>query len=186
MNNKIIIGIVAAIVIIGGVVLYVSSSDKSAMQDSMTSGDAMMKEDKLNENEAMMEKDKMESDAMMKDDKMESDKMEGDAMMQKSGSYKDYSTSVVAAEQSAGNKVVLFFHAPWCPFCKTADAEFKAKSSEIPAGVTVLKIDYDSNLELRKKYALTYQHTFVQIDNSGNLVTKWSGGGVAEVKTNVK
>jgi thiol-disulfide isomerase/thioredoxin len=94
------------------------------------------------------------------------------------GNYGDYSPDTVATEQRAGHKVVLFFHAPWCPFCRAADVAFKEKASQIPAGVTVLKIDYDSNKELRTKYGITYQHTFVQIDNNGELVSKWNGGDV--------
>jgi hypothetical protein len=44
--------------------------------------------------------------------------------------------------------------------------------------VTVLKIDYDSNTQLKQKYGVTYQHTFVQIDNNESLVTKWNGGDI--------
>lgn len=96
----------------------------------------------------------------------------------KAGSYQDYSTATIATEQKAGNKVVLFFHAPWCPYCKAADIAFKANATSIPAGVTVLKTDYDSNTELKKKYGVTYQHTFVQIDTNGNQVSKWNGGDI--------
>jgi hypothetical protein len=39
-----------------------------------------------------------------------------------------------------------------------------------------LKTDYDSNIDLRKKYGVTSQHTFVQIDSSGNLIKKWVWG----------
>lgn len=94
------------------------------------------------------------------------------------GAYKDYSSQTLQAEQAKGSKVVLFFHAPWCPFCKAADKAFLEKISQIPTGVTVLKTDYDSEKELKQKYAITYQHTFVQIDSAGNQVSKWSGGDV--------
>lgn len=81
--------------------------------------------------------------------------------------------------------VVLFFHATWCPSCNAADKELK--SSEIPDGLTVLKTDYDSNLDLRKKYWVTSQHTFVQVDNSWNKINKWSWWQtVASIKENLK
>lgn len=108
------------------------------------------------------------------------------AMMTKSGAYKDYSQEVLVAEQKAGQKVVLFFHASWCPYCKAADTAFKANSNKIPAGVTVLKTDYDSNQELKTKFGVTTQHTFVQIDNNGNLITKWVSGDVDTLKANIK
>ena len=29
--------------------------------------------------------------------------------------------------------------------------------------------------DLKKKYGVVYQHTFVQVDKDGNLIKKWSG-----------
>ena len=104
----------------------------------------------------------------------------------KAGNYKEYSASTVEAEQKTGNKIVLFFHAPWCPYCKAANLAFLERTAEIPAGVTVLKTDYDSNTELKKKYGVTYQHTFVQVDAQGNMVTKWNGGDIDSLKKNIK
>ena len=102
------------------------------------------------------------------------------------GSYKDYSAQTVKDEQGAGKTVVLFFHAPWCPFCKTADTAFLENTAQIPQGVTVLKTDYDSNGELKQKYGVTYQHTFIQIDGDGKMVAKWTGGDIDALKKNLK
>ena len=102
------------------------------------------------------------------------------------GNYKDYSSDTVTTEQKAGNKVVLFFHAPWCPFCRAADEAFRSKINQIPAGVTVLKTDYDSNTALKQKYGVTYQHTFVQIDQNGNQLTKWNGGDIDNLLKYIK
>jgi hypothetical protein len=48
-------------------------------------------------------------------------------------------------------------------------------------------VNYDNSTALKQKYAVTYQHTFVQVDKDGNLIKKWSGSPtltalVAEVK----
>lgn len=175
MNQKYIwigLGILAVIV---AAVLIVNNSTKSEIASEQSSNNGMMaKED----SPVAEEKDTQ----MMAEDKMET----GDSMMESAGSYKDYSASTVNSEQQAGNKVVLFFHAPWCPFCKTADAAFKANLNKIPAGVAVLKTDYDSNTELRKQYGVTYQHTFVQIDAQGSMVTKWTGGDIDALIKNLK
>lgn len=187
MNKQVIAGIIAAIVIIGGIALYANNQKQQRLAaEQQRMEQEKMEADKM-KGEAMMEKT---DDAMMK---KEGEAMEGDAMkkedgamMKKEGAYRDYSTATVAAEQKTGNKVVLFFHATWCPDCKAADAAFKATPSLIPAGITVLKTDYDSNAELKKKYGVTYQHTFVQIDNSGNKVTSWVSGDVALLTKNVK
>ncbi len=143
------------------------------------------KRDKDNRLAAETEQGMMHDDKMMADDKMEGGVVEGE-MMPFHGSYLDYSAATVAAEQKAGHKVVLFFHAAWCPFCKAADAAFKANLGEVPKGVTILKTDYDSQTELKQKYGITYQHTFVQIDSDGNQVSKWSGGDIDNLKKYVK
>ena len=57
--------------------------------------------------------------------------------------------------------------------CKEADKNFMA--SNAPAGLTLLKTDYDSSKDLKKKYSVTYQHTFVQVDKDGNQIKKWNG-----------
>lgn len=87
------------------------------------------------------------------------------------GSYQAYDPSKLALAEK-GN-VVLFFHAPWCPHCRTTDADIL--KSTVPDGLTILKVDYDSSAELKKKYGVTYQHTFVKVDKNGNLLKKWSG-----------
>jgi len=38
----------------------------------------------------------------------------------------------------------------------------------------------DKENDLRKKYGVTIQHTFVQIDENGNELAKWSGSITAE------
>ena len=139
------------------------------------------------------EMDQKNDKAMMgekKDEKMptpSADKMDkGAAMMEKSGHYEDYSVAAMTAAQAEGHKVVLFFYAPWCPFCRAADEAFRSQADKIPAGVTLLKTDYDHETELKQKYGVTYQHTFVQIDQNGNAVTKWVSGDVDLLVKNIK
>lgn len=84
------------------------------------------------------------------------------------GQYIDYSSDVIAS--TSGTKV-LFFHAPWCPQCRALDASIKAGT--IPASVTIIKVDYDTNQALRKKYGVTTQTTLVRVDDNGELVKKF-------------
>ncbi len=102
------------------------------------------------------------------------------------GDYISYSPEQVTKAQKEGKKVVLFFHASWCPFCKAAEKAFHEKIGQIPDSVSVLKVDYDSAIDLKQKYSVTYQHTFVQIDDQGNLVSKWTGGDVENLKKYLK
>lgn len=89
------------------------------------------------------------------------------------GTYEIYSADKLALASTG--KVILYFHAPWCPTCRGVDADIVKNSANIPDGVHIIKTDYDSMIELKKKYGVTYQHTFVQVDEKGNLIAKWSG-----------
>lgn len=91
-------------------------------------------------------------------------------MMKKEGTYTDYSESMIGKYEDT----VLFFHANWCPSCRTADTNLKA-DDVAGSGIAILKVDYDNSTELKKKYGVTTQHTFVSVDVEGNLIKKWSG-----------
>ncbi len=166
MNKKSLI-IILAIIVLGGGISYAlvnSNNDKKSAENA-----AMMKKDE----EAKMVAKEKEDTAMKKEHEDEAMKKEnagtGDVMIK--GSYTDYDTAKLANAEKG--KVILFFHAPWCPTCKEADKNFNASAT--PDGITLLKTDYDSSNDLKKKYGITYQHTFVQVDKDGNLIKKWSG-----------
>lgn len=99
------------------------------------------------------------------------------------GIYTEYDQAKLAA--TTGTRI-LFFHAPWCPQCRALDASIKA--GEVPAGVTILKVDYDSNQALRQKYGVTIQTTLVKLDAQGNVADKYVAydePNLAAVKSNL-
>lgn len=69
---------------------------------------------------------------------------------------------------------ILFFWASWCPTCKVLNDSINANLKDIPPGVTIFRTNYDTEIALRQKYKLTYQHTLVQVDKQGNMIKKWS------------
>ena len=174
------------LLIVGGLLVisvlgFVSYSANMEMKQKT----AMEAESKMMaEKEAMMKKDgeSMESgEAMMKKDgeSMES----GEAMMKKDvGMYTQYSAEKLALAKE--NKVVIFFAASWCPSCRALDSEINAAG--VKSGVVILKADYDTEKVLKAKYAVTSQHTLVQVDATGNQIAKWSGGGLANIYTKIK
>ena len=105
-------------------------------------------------------------------------------------SYVEYSKEVL--ENSTDKRRVLYFYANWCPTCRPADANFQENMSRIPQDVTLIRVNYndtDTDAEekgLANKYGITYQHTFVQIDTDGNEITKWNGGQIEELLSNIK
>lgn len=84
------------------------------------------------------------------------------------GAYKDYDAATVSSTK--GTKV-LFFHAQWCPQCRQLNSEITA--GPLPENVTIFKVNYDTAQDLRQKYGVTLQTTFVKIDDNGNLVKKY-------------
>ena len=119
--------------------------------------------------DAMMEKPSDAEAMESKDEGVMADK--GDTIASK-GSYETYSPEKLAL--AANGDVLLFFHAAWCPICRGIEAEINADVSTIPDGVYILKVDYDTAIALRQKYGVTVQHTFVQVDASGNALQKFS------------
>jgi len=159
--NKLATLIIAGVVVVGGGVSFAlvkNNNDKKTAHNLAMQHEAAMKKDEaadgqLSSADAAMEKKGETGDAMAK------------------GSYSDYDQAKLANAEKG--KVVLNFSAPWCPICREADKNFKASAT--PDGLTLLKVDYDSSTDLKKKYGVTYQHTFVQVDKEGKLLKKWSG-----------
>jgi len=83
--------------------------------------------------------------------------------------YKDYSEELV--KNATQKNIVLFFHANWCSTCKAFEKQ--VLSEKIPDNILILKVDYDTNLELRKKYNIVTQTSFVLVDNKWNLKKRW-------------
>ncbi len=46
--------------------------------------------------------------------------------------------------------------------------------------MTIVVVDFDTANDLRQKYGVTVQHTFVQVDAEGNELAKWSGSVTAD------
>jgi thiol-disulfide isomerase/thioredoxin len=174
-------GIIAAVVVLGlvGIGAFAFSGSSTKDKAMMMEKEAMM----------MKEKESMQKDAMMKDDdammKKEGAMMEKDSIMMSKGSYEVYSPEKLAWAKDG--KVVIFFKASWCPTCRSVDADIKANLASIPKGTHILEVDYDKSIDLKKKYGVKVQHTFVQVDANGNKLAKWSGSPTLnELVKNIK
>jgi len=161
MNKKVlvIVSVVVGLLLVGsGAMAYTNNQNDKKEQEKM----AM---EKKTEDEAMMKKDKMpkEGDTMVKD-----------GAMSKSGSYVTLADYNANPTKYADSKKVYFFHASWCPICQGIDKEINADMSKIPAGITLIKTDFDNSTDLRQKYGVTTQYTFVQVDSNNNETAQWS------------
>jgi len=179
MNTKKIVVIIAFIVVLagGGIVFAQRQADTNKKNEAAamkkTEDAAMMKK----EADAKMMKD--EESAKMAGDKMTDDKMSKDAYI----TYADYAKTKSAYTDF---KKVIFFHASWCSICQGIEKEIKADPTKIPAKTVVIKADFDTSTELRQKYGVTQQYTFVTIDNDGMKLSKYSATSLDEVLAGLK
>ena len=82
-----------------------------------------------------------------------------------------------ARELARRGPVVYFFAASWCPDCHESFEDLKANLYRLPASITVILVDYDRSSELKRKYGVPIQNVFVQIDERGEGLARWVGGG---------
>lgn len=158
-TTGIILGVVILAVIVGVAYGSLNTNEEAVI-------DATKMDEKMEETLAMEDKD-----LMMKNG---ADDMKGEeGKMMKSGSYEAYAPEKLARAETGD--VVLFFHASWCPSCRGLSADIEKNLGAIPSDVSILKVDYDTESELKRKYGVTYQHTLVQVSADGTQIKKWSG-----------
>lgn len=92
------------------------------------------------------------------------DQMTEDNAVTFSATYTDYE-----AGAGAGQKHVLFFHAPWCPTCVKWEGKVKENMDNLNANVVIYKADYDSAEDLKAQYEITKQSTVVYINADGTV-----------------
>jgi thiol-disulfide isomerase/thioredoxin len=181
MNSKSLLILIVGVVVIGiGYAFWSSSNADTMMAKEADMNKEMNKDDTMPENEVEMVAEDNEVGGAM-----EKDKMADDSMMNKVGNYEVYAPEKLAMANDGD--VVLFFKASWCPSCRALDSDIKASLEDIPAGVTILEVNYDDSTDLKKKYGVTSQHTLVQVDADGSMIKKWSGSGdLANVLSNIQ
>lgn len=154
--------------------------DSPMIDDKMMSGTDMMKEDSMMSGSDNMMDDDM--DKKIDDNMISDDTMKPEAMMQKSTGYVEYDAAKVTEALASGQKVALFFHATWCPSCKALDKAINSSLSSIPADTLIVKVDYDTSTDLKKKYRVVGQHTTVILNADGTEKSKKLGARtIAEV-----
>lgn len=100
------------------------------------------------------------------------------AAMAKGGQYVPESEFRADESSFESGNTVLFFYAAWCPDCQKTDESIQ--QTGVPEDINIVKIDFDNANDLRKKYGVTQQHTFVLIGADGEELDKWTGSFSAD------
>ena len=174
MNKN--IGIIIGILIIAGIGFFIFSGEKTEKENIVKENQVIDTEQI--QNETVSDVPEILNETPTNEVQMPDQPVTQEILTISVGSYESYSAEKIAMAETGD--VVLFFHASWCPSCRALNGDIEDNMSEIPAGITILKTDYDKETELKKKYGVTTQHTLVQVDKDGNLVKKWSGGSKLE------
>ncbi len=94
-------------------------------------------------------------------------------------------------EKNKSKRRVLFFYAGWCTTCRPVNAQFLESANQLPDDVVVFRVNFrDSDTDEEEKklaemYKITYQHTFVQVNEQGGVIKKWNGGNLTDLIKNV-
>lgn len=191
MKNKQLLSkglsVTAVLLLIGaGCTTATTNNNAAPASDPMPethNGAEMMEDDS---NDSAMNSDAPAMAAKM-DDKKTVDTAKEDVSVASVGVYEDYTEGKLAMASTKEKDTVLFFHADFCSSCNRLDKNLKAAAADIPGDVQIVKVDYSTQNELKKKYGVTTYHTFVQIDENGNEVNQWSGGSTLDdVLSNVQ
>lgn len=74
---------------------------------------------------------------------------------------KPYSAEALSAAQTAGKPVALHFHADWCPTCRAQAKSFAALQAEKDLDVTILVVNYDTEVALKRALNVRGQSTLI-------------------------
>ena len=150
------------------------------------SGDSMMAEPNSMKGSSDMMMADMSYDTLKKEGKLADTKMGMQLRMAMSSGMKVQYKSLMSAETLATkNPTVLFFAADWCPSCQADLKDINANGAQL-GKVNIVVVDYDKSADLKMKYGITVQDTYVQIGAMGEKLAIWNGGGVQGILKNVK
>lgn len=86
-----------------------------------------------------------------------------------------FTTEAAAWALARTQTVVYFFAATWCPDCQALYQDLRVNLKTLPAGMTVVFVNFDKSFDLKKKYGVTSQHSFVVVGPAGERKKAWAG-----------
>jgi thiol-disulfide isomerase/thioredoxin len=86
-----------------------------------------------------------------------------------------FTTPEAAQAYAVKGPTAYFFAATWCPNCQAAYKDLERNFRKMPEGMTLVLVNFDKTPDLKSRYAVTIQHTFIQINEKGEKVKAWVG-----------
>ena len=82
------------------------------------------------------------------------------------GKYLPYEKGIIGN----GEKSLLFFYAPWCPYCRANDGRLSAWYETEDIVINTYKVNYDAEKALRKRFGVATQDTLILLSGSGQVI----------------
>ena len=82
------------------------------------------------------------------------------------GSYLSYEKGIIGN----GEKSLLFFYAPWCPYCRANDARLSAWYETEDIVINTYKVNYDAEKALRERFGVATQDTYILLSGTGQVL----------------
>jgi thioredoxin 1 len=89
--------------------------------------------------------------------------------MKASNDPKPFTREAFDAAAAEGKTILVDFHAPWCPICRAQEPKVKSRLNGDFKHVVAFKVDYDSNVPLRKEMNVAKQSTLILFQGSKEL-----------------
>ncbi len=93
--------------------------------------------------------------------------------------YEAYSSEL--HDEWKSEPYALFFHADWCPTCQAWEKMIQDNIATLPESTRILKVDYDTNETLVRKYDIQSQSIVVFVTGAGNSTLKTIDPSLDEV-----
>lgn len=83
-------------------------------------------------------------------------------------------------------QLIYFFKTDWCFVCNVVKADMRANPTRLPAKTVFVEVDFEKDTELRQKYNVQQQASFVQVDEAGKQIAEWQPQNLGEVLAGIK
>jgi thioredoxin 1 len=74
---------------------------------------------------------------------------------------KPFTREAFDAAAAEGKTILVDFHAPWCPICRAQEPKVKSRLNGDYKHVVAFRVDFDSNVPLRKEMNVAKQSTLI-------------------------
>lgn len=89
--------------------------------------------------------------------------------------YVAYSADGLAKARAERRPVALYFWASWCPICRADEPIIKQRVESSGLPIAGFRVNFDTEKELKAKYAVPYQHTTVFLLPDGAESERFTG-----------